>query len=268
MLSTVREAAKLLLRPMEEADLIYEILSGTRSGTLFEVGAHHGDGPLQRFADDGWTVHAFEPDPENRAHLEAVARRYANVHVVPKAVGAEPGALTLYRSSESSGISSLTAFTPEHEPVGEVPVVTLRDYVQQAGVHEVTFLKVDVEGHEKFVLEGFPWETHNPEAVLLEFEDSKTMPLGYSWRDLAEFLVAKGFDVFVSEWYPIERYGIEHRFREVRRYPTDLADPQGWGNLIGVRTRADELERRVGRATRRAALRRSVLNARARLRGR
>ena len=41
---------------------------GMRSGTLVDVGADVGT-VTTLFAPKGWTVHAFEPDPNNRATI-------------------------------------------------------------------------------------------------------------------------------------------------------------------------------------------------------
>jgi FkbM family methyltransferase len=240
----------------EEAEIALRLLDRP-NGTLVEVGAHQGDHVFGQFVDRGWDVHAFEPDPQNRRALEQAFGDRPNVVIVPKAVSDSPGELTLYTSDESTGISSLTAFTPGHVPSGTVEVVALRDYLREAVVHQVDFLKMDVEGHEKFVLDGFPWDTHRPEMVLLEFEDRKTCGLGYSWRDLADTLEGLGYGVLVSEWYPIERYGVTHSWRRLERFPTALADINAWGNLIAVDPGRIDEAHQLGNAIARRAQRRA-----------
>jgi hypothetical protein len=51
---------------------------------------------------------------------------------------------------------------------------------------------------------------------------------------MAEFLVARGYAVFTSEWYPVLEYGRQHRWRSVQPYPVELQDSGAWGNLIAV----------------------------------
>lgn len=201
---------------------------------MLDVGAHSGES-LARFAEDGWTVHAFEPDPANRAKLEAVAGQYARVTVVPAAVGAERGQMVLYKSAESSGISSLAAFTPGHTASERVDVVSLGAYMQEHGIRAVDFLKVDVEGYERMVLDGYDWSVL-PRLVELEFEDRKTVPLGYTWRDLVDLLQDRGYMVVVSEWEPIQRYGTGQSWRCWGTEPYRLADADGWGNLLAARS--------------------------------
>ena len=81
-----------------------------------------------------------------------------------------------YVSEESTGISGLSAFRDSHVAIGHVETVALRDV---ADIDRVDLLKIDTEGYEKFVLEGFPWERLRPSVVVAEFEDAKTKPLGY-----------------------------------------------------------------------------------------
>ena len=76
-------------------------------------------------------------------------------------------------------------------------------------------MKIDVEGFERNVLDGYDWAVR-PDLIVLEFEDSKTVPLGYSWKDLADGLIDRGYQVLVSEWFPIERYGGSHRGGDLR----------------------------------------------------
>lgn len=234
-MGSAKRLAKRIVGPSEinESFIAYAVLKGRR-GVMVDVGAHFGSS-LEPFAEAGWSVHAFEPDPNNRTKLEEAFGHHGNVTIVPKGVSDEEGQAPLYGSSESTGISSLTPFTEGHEPVGLIELTTLSDYLRSAGVGEIDFLKVDVEGFERNVLRGHDWSV-KPEVVVVEFEDSKTIPLGYSWKDLADELVSRGYEVLVSEWFPVERYGTSHRWRRFARYPTELEHPDAWGNLIAARS--------------------------------
>ena len=111
-------------------------------------------------------------------------------------------------------------------------MTSIREIVAEHRINHVDFLKIDVEGLELDVLKGVPWEDDKPSVILAEFEDSKTLQHGYSWEDLADFLLERDYTVFVSEWHPIVRYGIPHDWRAIRRYPCPLYDQDGWGNLL------------------------------------
>ena len=229
----VTRGVRTILRPnLDEVALVHELLRHTPQGVLVDVGAHYGSS-LVRFADDGWQVFAFEPDPANRAVLLRQVDTRPNVVVDARAVAAMDGdEVTLYTSGVSTGISTLAPFHASHRASGSVETVRLDTYL--ADVSHVTVLKVDTEGFDLPVLRTFPWQRLHPLAVVCEFEDRKTLPLGYDYRKMAEFLVAQGYHVLVSEWYPVVEYGLQHRWRDIRPYPTNLLDPKAWGNLIAV----------------------------------
>ena len=88
-------------------------------------------------------------------------------------------------SADGRGVSGPTSFADSHEPVGEVETVALRDL---SCIDRVDLLKVDAGGYEKAVLEGFPWDRLQPDAVVAGFDDRTTVPLGYTCHDLAEML--------------------------------------------------------------------------------
>lgn len=239
---------------LDESRIVHAAI-GTKRGVMLDVGAHFGSS-LEPFADDGWAIHAFEPDPMNRAQLEGAFGDRPNVTINACAVAAQAGEMPLFTSDQSTGISSLVPFTDTHKQTGTVSVTTLATYLAQAGIATVDFLKIDVEGYERHVLRGHDW-TVKPEVIVLEFEDSKTVPLGYSWKDLADDLSDRGYAVLVSEWFPIQRYGATHRWRRFEMYPTDLADSAGWGNLIAA-TRLEQILPAARRAATRYRVRSRV----------
>lgn len=220
-----------LLRKFDEVELVRKVL--LERGVMIDVGAHFGSSALP-FVKAGWNVHAFEPDPVNRYRLQDAMSEFNNATIIPAAVSNTSGRMMLYRSEVSTGISSLTSFHESHNPAAEVEVTTLTEYVKATELTGIDFLKIDSEGYDLFVLQGVPWDKLKPKVVVCEFENRKTVPLGYEYQDLAEFLVNKEYDVLVSEWYPIVEYGGNHRWRRLHRYPYRLADNDAWGNLIAV----------------------------------
>jgi len=221
-----------VLRPpsFDEVTVLRPLLSTT--GVLVDIGAHHGS-TLQPFAEKGWRVIAVEPDPANRSVLEQRHGHRSNVTIDRRAIGEVDGeSLALYTSDVSTGISALAPFHPTHRPTATVETVRLDTLL--ADVHEVTLLKTDTEGWDLPALRTFPWDRLHPTAVVCEFEDRKTSPLGYSFHDLARFLVERGYSVLVSEWYPVVEYGRRHRWRSLQPYPVELADRAAWGNLIAT----------------------------------
>jgi len=222
----------------DELGICYQTLEADKKqGLMIDVGAHHG-GSLAPFAKSGWRVFAFEPDLENREELTRKFGSYPLVQIDPRAVSNQPASkVTFYVSDQSSGISSLKPFHKSHHEALKVDVITLAGFLaeQQLLEEKIDFLKIDTEGYDYFVLQGFPWDQVSPGLILCEFENAKTEPLGYSTTDLAEYLRAKAYNLIISEWYPILVYGSPHRWRRFALYPCELLDPEAWGNIIAAR---------------------------------
>lgn len=215
-----------------EAEIIIDYFYAyQRKGLMIDVGVHFGESCVP-YSELGWSIIGFEPDPYNQKKIPVIQ----GLKLYQEAVSNKDGeVLTFYASNESSGISSLSSFHASHRPVAQVKTISLRAVVEKEGIQKVDFLKIDIEGHDLFALKGFPFEKCTPEIILCEFEDYKTVPLGYTYKDLGDFLLEKGYVVYLSEWYPIVRYGSQHQWRNIRLYPTKLEDARGWGNYIAVK---------------------------------
>ena len=221
-----------------ETELIHDYFDGRHQGTMVDVGAHFGESFMD-YLEDGWRVLAFEPDPENRRRLEATCD-VRKLRLRDEAVSnKELKEASFFASDESTGISSLSAFRPSHHEIRKVDVTTMRRALAEEKIQQVDFLKIDTEGHDLFVLKGFPWDEQRPEVILCEFEDSKTAALGYDYRSMGDFLREQKYEVFLSEWFPIVRYGVEHRWRRWARYPAAVDDSAAWGNFVAFREGSD-----------------------------
>jgi FkbM family methyltransferase len=243
-MSPLKRSARIALGPgyFDEVEIAQRILS-RKQGFMVDVGAHRGFAH-RPFVEDGWRVLGLEPDPANRAYLEADP--HPNVVVDPRAVSEMDGeVLTLYTSEVSSGISTLTPFHESHSAGADVETVRLDTLLTARSVADVDFLKVDTEGHDLPVLRTFPWERMTPDVVVCEFEDRKTVPLGYSYADLGDFLMEHGYVVLMSEWFPVVEYGQAHVWRRVVDYPARVADGHAWGNFIAVRPALARRARRI-----------------------
>ncbi|MFM8857172.1 MAG: FkbM family methyltransferase, partial [Actinomycetota bacterium] len=252
----LRKFASRALGPsqMDEVRMLRTLI-GRPAGTMLDVGAHQGDS-LDPFIECGWRAYAFEPDPSNRSVL---INRCPTVTVDPRAVAEVDGLeLPLYTSEVSTGISTLSPFHPSHTQTATAKTVRLDSYIRENRIERVDFLKTDIEGWDLTALRTFPWNTHNPRAVICEFEDNKTSLIGYDYHDIARYLQERGYFVFVSEWWPVVQYGAQHRWRRFVPYPVELAT-NSWGNLIAVNPALQRgLERQAAAVARRLRLRQAV----------
>lgn len=203
--------------------------------TMLDVGAHVGTSAAY-FHKLGWSIHCFEPDTKNRSKLMERFDGVDNVTIDKRAVSNETAeGISFFSSPESTGISGLLAFRDTHAESDRVDVTTLTEVIKSRSISQVDFLKIDVEGYDLNVLKGAPWDTVLPDVIECEFEDAKTLKLGHTWRDVAEFLRERGYAVYVSEWHPIVRYGIGHDWRRVVPYNDHSMSPNAWGNFLAFR---------------------------------
>lgn len=234
--STRRRIKALLGRKMlDEVEIVYQTIKKTaRMKTMIDVGACKG-ASLEEFAKDGWRVYAFEPDPNNLAELRRLCRRFTNVTIDRRAVSNKnEKQRPFYTSVVSSGISGLFPFHHSHKESKRIDTVTLETFFREAGITEITFLKVDAEGADLFVLQSVPWDSIRPEVILCEFEDRKTTSLGYTFHNMADFLLERGYHLLVSEWYPVVEYGRLHHWRRFAPYPCELLDKNAYGNIFAA----------------------------------
>lgn len=125
--------------------------------TFVDVGANAGNHTLfmARIVEE---VHAFEPFERVRKQLEdnLALNRITNVRVHPFGLSNENKTLPFYAGPESNlGASS---FQPTHKHdniyLGDMDLKRGDEVIATSGIGRVDIIKADVEGYEKFVLEG------------------------------------------------------------------------------------------------------------------
>lgn len=223
---------------VDECKIINFILG--KGGYMIDVGAHKGSSCIP-FLKRNWNVLAFEPCTKTRRTLNLNILNLNLSHLIkvdPRGVSNfSSKSHPIYSSEESSGVTTLTPFLNSHKIEETIDLVSLRDYFQNDDNLKIDFLKIDAEGHDFDVLKGFPFEKCLPNAIICEFEDKKTLPLGYSWEDMANFLLELDYHVYISEWKQIQQYGTAHHWHSLKKYPANLYDENNWGNLISLRKR-------------------------------
>ena len=199
-------------------------------GLMFDVGVNFGQSFIP-FAKRGWQIIGFEADPSIAKQIPS----HKNFKLYENAVSDSDGQeVTLYTNAESEYISSLVAFTDGHQAGAIVKTITLATVVELEKISSIDFLKIDIEGYDLMALKGFPFDKFSPEVILCEFEDSKTTLLGYNYEDMGNFLLEKGYKVWLSEWHPVVNYNNEHKWLNMRPYHTKLANSKATGNFIAV----------------------------------
>jgi len=144
---------------------------------LVDIGGNRGAYAqefLKRFP--GSTVHIFEPSSYNINILNSLFSSASGVNVVGSALSDKSGELTLYADKPGSGMGSLSKRRLDHYGIElneeeVVPVLRFDEYWKQfsSTFPVIDYVKIDVEGHELSVLEGFGDFLQQVKLVQFEF---------------------------------------------------------------------------------------------------
>lgn len=112
----------------------------------------------------GIKVYAFEPFPENirwlRRNVES--SHVANVKIHQQAVGAGPGVRFLRVDPSNWGLHSLGGTGDERQRVLSVDCIDLDHIMKMDGLKQCDLLKVDCEGSEYEILQGWSIQLTGP----------------------------------------------------------------------------------------------------------
>jgi FkbM family methyltransferase len=174
-------------------------------GDVLDVGANVGytADVLARAIAPGRRVWAFEPEPVNfRRMTETLARRgvAARVTTVQAAVGDAGGTLKLWLNANHPGDHRVVTgkFQPDAEAIS-VPVIAIDDFVQEHGIEQVAFVKIDVQGFELMVARGMSRliERTPSLTILFEYDPPLLAELGFDPKELLDFFTTAGFQLHI-----------------------------------------------------------------------
>lgn len=119
------------------------------------------------------TVHAFDPTPYSEEWVAGLELP-ANFVFHPWAAAAENGSLRLYRRINKRGRKSSVMWTAENVAGDDadfidVPACTIPSMMQKLGHERIDVLKIDIEGAEYGILDGFDKNSFLPVQLLVEF---------------------------------------------------------------------------------------------------
>ncbi|MGC6475035.1 MAG: FkbM family methyltransferase [Parvibaculales bacterium] len=123
---------------------------------VFDVGANKGEWTLCACSlNERLEAHAFELVPDTYELLEKNCKHLKNVHINNKGLSAKSGTVDIFlnSSSETAGLYKRTGLQESQIVKGKV--ITGDSYLKTHKIKHINFLKIDVEGAEKLVLEGF-----------------------------------------------------------------------------------------------------------------
>lgn len=166
------------------------VFEGIDAGFYIDVGANDPeiDSVTKAFYDKGWRGINIEPVQSWFEKLEKDRPKDINLNC---AVGSEEDELVLYEIPDT-GISTLEKeIADRHSRNGyqliehKVQVRTVTNICENYHTSPIHFLKIDVEGHEKSVLEGIDFSVIRPWVVVVESTLPNTQTEVYQdWEQL------------------------------------------------------------------------------------
>lgn len=145
--------------------------SGRGGFTVFDVGANEGDWCVEMAQLSGnANIEAFEIAPETIGPLKAAVADFANVQVHAIGLSDEEGEVTIYLNSGSDTTGLFKRPNDKTSKTAAARVVRGDDFVTRQGIDHIHFLKIDVEGAEHLILEGFKAMLTDDRIDVIQFE--------------------------------------------------------------------------------------------------
>jgi FkbM family methyltransferase len=164
---------------------------------IFDVGANRGQSCLAYAAAfPDCVIHAFEPVPATFERLARAVRPHPSIKVHNLGLSREAQAAPMVVAGASTSARVLGA---DHPPGDDLPIVRLEagaSFARAQGVERICFLKIDTEGHDLAVLEGFTPMLGAIDFIQVEAGMNPYNRTHVPFRALEDFLRARGFLLF------------------------------------------------------------------------
>lgn len=208
-------------------------LLNTNPRIAIDIGGNVGDySAALRNLNKNLEIHIFEPSPVN---INVISRRFSednNLIVVPHALSDKNDSAVLFSDNPGSVLGSLSKRRLDHFGISfnhqePVSIIRFESYwVNNLKCRQIDIVKIDIEGHEIFALQGFGEAINAVKVIQFEFGgcniDTKTY-----FQDFWYFFKEKMFEI-----YRITPFGVKHITNYSEREEIFLTT-----NYIAVNTR-------------------------------
>ena len=208
--------------------MLWRALRHIEKGFYVDVGAMDPiiDSTTQAFYERGWRGVNIEPA---RSYYEKLSRSRPLDINLPLAVSDAEGMMKFYEVPET-GLSTLDLDTARmHHESGltviekQVSVVTLNQILAERVKGPIHFMKIDVEGAEKNVLQGLDLSRWRPWIMVMESTKPNSSEVNYeAWEDL---ILTAGYDMVYFDG--LNRFYVAHEhsvLAEKLRLPPNFFD--------------------------------------------
>ena len=163
---------------------------------VFDIGANNGLFTLLMLNDGAKKVYSFEPNKESLLNLNHMFSNEQRVAVVEKAVYINDSDLTFYIDPNNTTIGSVHQqhiLENGSEVIKEtVPAISLKTFIKQNNINNISLIKMDIEGAEYEILENLEDEVFDiTESFLIEWHDNNDGRV----QKLIDKLLEKGYNI-------------------------------------------------------------------------
>ncbi|WP_232493652.1 FkbM family methyltransferase [Novosphingobium kaempferiae] len=209
--------------------ILWRALGHIPNGTYVDVGAHHPDidSVSRAFHDHGWHGVHVEPGPE----VARLLRDKRPGDMVVQAIVSNERGVRPFFETPGGGLSTADRevadfhLGQQHAPVVATSVVsiTLDDLLDQVPGDDIHWMKIDVEGFERQVLESWQTSPRRPWIVVVEATYPKTRTPTYGeWEDI---VLSKGYSFAYDDG--LNRFYLSDSHAELREsliHPPNIFD--------------------------------------------
>jgi FkbM family methyltransferase len=175
--------------------MLWRALKHVENGVYVDVGAQHPvvDSVSLAFYEQGWRGVHVEPAP---AYADLLRKLRPDEVVIQAALDAKPGRLAFFDIKQTGLSTADKDIARRHQEAGfevheiAVPCLTLDEVLSALAGKEIQWLKIDVEGYERQVLEGWA-SAARPWVLVIE----STLPLTQteSHQDWEQLIIDRGY---------------------------------------------------------------------------
>jgi len=173
--------------------------------SFIDIGAYHGSfsKTIKLFFPNA-VIHAFEPQKPSYQKLKTLSKNYKNFHTYNFALGKERKKENIFISNFEPS-SSLLKMESEHikafPNTGEniqqqINVRRLDDILDQKDLMSPVLMKIDVQGYEKFVLQGSSKVLKNIDYIICELSIVELYSNQPLFSEMHDFILGLGYSYF------------------------------------------------------------------------
>ena len=175
------------------------MLLGDKPGVFIDIGANRGDYVSEVLKRSPLVeCHLFEPSSACADNLRTQFSASKSIHINQFALSDQTMRANLFAPGHGSAYASLSDRRMTHHninmhPLEEVSIVRFDSYWEDG--RQIDYVKIDVEGHEMAVLNGFGAIISRVRLIQYEF-GSAHIDTRMFFQDFWYFFAQHGFDIF------------------------------------------------------------------------